>query len=255
MAPKATNRRLPRPTSGASSEGETYRNVHEMWQRELSEKTEDNHLAWYSKALSYWRSSEATVDGVLGGYGAVSPQDLEETAAFLTDVRNGIASFGQGRCVDCGCGIGRVTNAVLVRLFDQVDLVEPCGNLLEKAKADIPPQKLGDVWPQPLQEFTPTPGAYDCIFIQWATLYLTDEDLINCWKRCQAGLKEGGIIFLKENITSDNRFHIDKVDSSITRSDRQYKESFDQAGLKVLAERDQNNWPSELFPVKMYVLR
>lgn len=42
-------------------------------------------------------------------------------------------------------------------------------------------------------------------------------DLVTCWRRCQAGLKEGGILFLKENITSDNHFHIDKEDSSITR--------------------------------------
>ena len=33
--------------------------------------------------------------------------------------------------LDCGAGVGRVTKAILSKVFDQVDLVEPAKNLLD----------------------------------------------------------------------------------------------------------------------------
>jgi protein N-terminal methyltransferase len=235
---------------GSSSDGASYENVDVMWAQELSQKTENNELEWYTKALDYWKSSEASVNGVLGGFEDVSPGDLKETLEFMREAQREIAPFGSARCIDCGCGIGRVTAAVLVHLFDKIDLMEPCSNLMDKAKTDVPAGKIGEVRLESLQNFHPEPKSYDCIFIQWATLYLTDDDLIACWKRCQAGLKENGIIFLKENVTSSGNFHIDKVDSSITRADAQYRQSFKAAGLQLLAVKDQVQWPADLFPVK-----
>lgn len=37
--------------------------------------------------------------------------------------------------LDCGAGVGRVTEAILVKHFDQVDLIEPAKNMLDIAKA------------------------------------------------------------------------------------------------------------------------
>jgi len=38
---------------------------------------------WYSRAVSYWDNQAATVDGVLGGFGHVSPADIRESERFL----------------------------------------------------------------------------------------------------------------------------------------------------------------------------
>lgn len=59
-----------------------------------------------------------------------------------------------------------------------------------------------------LQEFQPEPGRYDCVWIQWALLYLTDEDAIALFHRCAQNLKPGGIICVKENICKSDRSRI-----------------------------------------------
>eukprot|EP00667_Euglena_gracilis_P033844 EG_transcript_56577 len=100
MPPKGAKQRAQqRRPSGTSSDGVRYNNVDEMWKVELAAKTADQQLQWYTKALDYWRTSEASVNGVLGGHELVSPADLKETHIFLGDVRREIAPFGQGRCV------------------------------------------------------------------------------------------------------------------------------------------------------------
>jgi len=44
--------------------------------------------------------------------------------------------------VDCGAGIGRITQDLLIKLFQRVDLVEPNGDFLNKAKENLDPSKL-----------------------------------------------------------------------------------------------------------------
>jgi protein N-terminal methyltransferase len=152
--------------------------------------------------------------------------------------------------------------------------------MLEHARSTVDPAHLGDVWQvcrrnvqkesldritsqakhtklaqESLQNFSPAEGKYDLIFIQWAALYLTDDDLVATLIRCRQGLTPTGIILLKENITRDGTFHVDKQDSSITRSDAQHWQAFRKAGLVVLHEARQKDWPADLFPVKMYALR
>jgi protein N-terminal methyltransferase len=92
------------------------------------------------------------------------------------------------------------------------------------------------------------------IWIQWVLLYLTDEDLVSFLKRCLAGLKEGGLICVKENITSGSRYFYDRDDNSVTRNDSQFKRVFGAAGLKLVLEMDQDRFPQDLFTVRMYAL-
>lgn len=51
----------------------------------LSLKTVDQLVpqGWYGKAVNYWGQIDATVDGVLGGFGHVTGVDLKESQQFL----------------------------------------------------------------------------------------------------------------------------------------------------------------------------
>eukprot|EP00906_Rhabdomonas_costata_P029377 RCo041464 len=241
--------------NGNDSNGISYDTVQQMWEHELAEKHEGGDTpVWYTKTVDYWKAADATIDGVLGGFGTVSDADLGETRQFLGDVAKHL-SYSTQRCIDMGCGIGRVAVALLQQIFTKVDLLEPCEHLLSKAKADIQPKHLGETYLDSLQTFVPAEGRYDCIFIQWAILYLTDEDVVQTLKRCKAGLCENGFILVKENVTRDSTFHVDKVDNSIMRCDRQYRSLFRRSGLQLVHFQQQQNWPEDLYPVNMYALR
>eukprot|EP00850_Spirogloea_muscicola_P026745 SM009998S25064 [mRNA] locus=s9998:29:511:- [translate_table: standard] len=64
---------------GVDSEGRHYETPADMWRAELGRGD------WYARGVTYWEGVEATVDGVLGGYGTVSGRDIAESAAFLRD--------------------------------------------------------------------------------------------------------------------------------------------------------------------------
>ena len=95
---------------------------------------------------------------------------------------------------------------------------------------------------------------YDVVWIQWCLLYLTDADAISFFQRCQAGLKPGGLIIVKENICQDG-FVVDKDDSSLSRSNAYMLQLFEAAGMQVLYNVQQRNFPKELYKVRMYALQ
>lgn len=131
-----------------------------------------------------------------------------------------------------------------------------------------------------LEEFCPTPGRYDAIWIQWCIGHLADgppskrlsfalgrgdltcrcltcmgaDDLLAFFERCKAGLKEKGRIYLKEN-TSYHGFVVDRQDTSITRSHDYFKDLFSKSGLSVERSSLQRGFPVDLFPVRLYELR
>ena len=73
-------------------------------------------------------------------------------------------------------------------------------------------------------------------------------------KKSKAALNEGGIIILKENHNSSG-FLVDKADFSVTRSYLMFKELFEKAGLEIVKDEVQLNWPSELLTIRMYMLK
>ena len=56
-----------------------------LWS-ELANAPEGTQERWYNKAVAYWDSQEASVNGVLGGYGHVSDDDITESRKFLLKV-------------------------------------------------------------------------------------------------------------------------------------------------------------------------
>jgi len=309
-----------------------------FWDQELKKQTKEG---WYLKALHYWDAQEASVNGVLGGYGHTTGPDLRESGRLVKLLRGRKdVKFGFGRVLDCGAGIGRISEGLLLKEFDTVDLLEPCGKLIVEGKRKLGGKnKVGNFYPYSLQDFnfcgerhrvlgegenprevdeklrkwqseemvksssnnsnsnttgnnvspngtiklaTETtlqyppvkqPLKYDCIWNQWVLLYLTDQDLIAYMKRCIDALenKETGWIFCKENVlpiaapntktTLDQNlkdargFEIDIEDNGLTRSDDRYRMLFEKAGLEIVCALRQSNWPSDLYPVYMYVLK
>eukprot|EP01012_Entosiphon_sulcatum_P038964 TRINITY_DN5088_c0_g1_i1.p2 TRINITY_DN5088_c0_g1~~TRINITY_DN5088_c0_g1_i1.p2 ORF type:complete len:259 (+),score=58.37 TRINITY_DN5088_c0_g1_i1:31-777(+) len=239
------------PYTGEDCTGTTrYSSLAEVW------NSEEGNEQWYSTAVAYWTKAAPSLDAILGGFPETSNADMKESRTFLQRVRKSVRPFGRQRAVDCGCGIGRVTQGVLAEMFDTVDLLEPCGHLLAKAKEVVPVSVLGQSWELSLQSWTPPEDIrYDCICLQWCTLYLTDRDLVTTLRRLQGSLTDNGVIFIKENLSKDDQsFVIDKDDCSIMRSDAHLKHLIEKSGLTIAFERLQKRWPADLFPLKMYAL-
>lgn len=79
-------------------------------------------------ALSY-------IDGVLGGYGSVTPMDTRDSNRFLDLLLAQRPGFKLNRVADLGAGIGRVAKNLLLPRCAYVDLVEQSPRLLAAAPA------------------------------------------------------------------------------------------------------------------------
>mmetsp|Transcript_13421 Transcript_13421/g.38688 ORF Transcript_13421/g.38688 Transcript_13421/m.38688 type:complete len:199 (-) Transcript_13421:2423-3019(-) len=196
---------------------------------------------------------------VCAGYGNVSPTDLSGSLRFLDKIGKLPAGRGGpcewGRALDCGAGIGRVTEGCLLHRFKHADVVEPRAEYVEKAKTLLDRQRVERFDCEALQTFVPEAGRYDCIWVQWVSLYLTDEDFVSFLQRCKTALRPQGVVVLKENVVLDGGFHVDKSDNSIMRADSHYRELFTRAGMNLLLDMRQPNFPKQLYPVLMYCLR
>lgn len=237
------------------------------------QKSEDD-VVWYDSAVKYWDNQAATDDGVLGGYGFVSDVDIRDSKKFLLKAMGPYIERckDQGRklvAVDCGAGVGRISYCLLLHIFDEVDLLEPSKHLLEAARHRLCSQTVPKSLPFPathravnfflqgLESFHPEPGRYDCIWIQWAMLYLTDDDAVALLHRCVKSLEDPdhGTIFIKENVCAEG-FIMDSEDASVTRSHAYYVELFTKrAGLRLVHTALQKDFPRQLFKVRHYALR
>eukprot|EP00271_Cylindrocystis_brebissonii_P007376 TRINITY_DN2079_c0_g2_i2.p1 TRINITY_DN2079_c0_g2~~TRINITY_DN2079_c0_g2_i2.p1 ORF type:complete len:234 (+),score=32.11 TRINITY_DN2079_c0_g2_i2:121-822(+) len=133
--------------AGCDTLGNQYENAEDMWRKEageglLGEDESSKKHVWYQSGIKYWEGVEASVDGVLGGYADVDEDDVKESGAFLREVlgRRLAAASTEGDtlvALDCGAGVGRVTNHLLLHFFNEVDLVEPVEKFLAVAEATL----------------------------------------------------------------------------------------------------------------------
>lgn len=246
---------------GSDSEGRTYANIDDMWEAErVLEGGGKSH--WYERASDYYEENcPASLDGVLGGFGSISALDLEGSRLFLEQAvqkERPAMDWSAGAGAECGAGIGRVTKGLLLPLgVSRCDLVESSARLLSEAPKYIgePGANLCRYYCAGLQEWTPPTQQYTLIWIQWVLCYLTDEDCVKFLKRCGEGLLPGnGIIVLKENTCNGEAFVLDKDDASVTRSVPYLLKLAEQAGLRVVTQQTQDNFPDEIYPVPMIAL-
>jgi hypothetical protein len=83
----------PMDEPGTDNAGNPYTSAKEMWRLEAGEGDQtaekQKKEEWYRNGVSYWESVEASVNGVLGGYGHVSSVDIAESEAFLRETYGG----------------------------------------------------------------------------------------------------------------------------------------------------------------------
>lgn len=217
----------------------------------------------HTTSLRYWNEVPANVNGMLGGYPQVSRIDLRGSANFMAKVRRLLPNNTPGKLplgVDCGAGIGRVTEGFLSQVCEVVDVVEP----VEKFARVVRDGKLkkdgvvGDIYVTGLESWAPE-KKYDVIWNQWCVGHLTDAQLVAYLVRCKTALTESGFVVVKENISTDpdGEDIYDDLDSSVTRTDHKFRALFKEAGMNLIKTEEQLGFPKslKLFPVRFYALR
>jgi len=225
---------------------------------ESAETLGDDSRQLYDNAEKYWASVPSTVDGMLGGYSHISSTDIGGSKKFLLPFIKGKDALTKtSRALDCGAGIGRVTKLLLTSFFDKVDMVEVNQAFLDQTPAYLGDRldRLGSRFCSGLQNFIPEEGRYDVIWSQWVLGHLSDDDLVQFLRRCQAGLATDGVVIIKENVTSSSELDFDEQDSSYTRPRDVLVCLIEKSGLKIIQETKQTNFPAEIYPVYMLALR
>ena len=217
----------------------------------------------HAAAIKYWNGIAPNVNGMLGGFPQISRIDLRGSANFLTKLRRLFPSIGQAqleRGVDCGAGIGRVTDGFLSNVCTVVDIVEPVEKFVQEVRNGrlSAEGKIGDIYTVGLESWVPA-KKYDLIWNQWCVGHLTDDQLVEYLKRCKEALTENGLVVIKENLSTDpdKQDVFDEVDSSVTRTDEKFRILIKRAGLNLLRSEEQIGFPKSLglLPVRFYALR
>ncbi|PGH08763.1 hypothetical protein AJ80_07801 [Polytolypa hystricis UAMH7299] len=218
----------------------------------------------HAGTIQYWNTIPATVDGMLGGYAQISTLDLRGSSAFLSKLRRLLpSSFGSSMTVqlgvDCGAGIGRVTNGLLSKICDVVDVVEPVEKFAAVVRTGktMAEGKIGDIYVTGLQDWTPT-KKYDLIWNQWCLDHLTDDQVVAYLIRCRGALSERGLVVIKENMNSVGcEDFYDDTDNTVTRAEESFVELFRRAGFAIVRAEEETGFPERLglLRVKFFALR
>ncbi len=213
------------------------------------------------RQASYWIKAPATIDGMLGGYGFIHDVDVQGSLDFISTLFPDVSTVKAGRALDCGAGIGRITQHVLIPAgFPKVDILDVCDKFLETARQNIGHDFLGDSICSAFDDFDFMKGTrtWNLIWMQWCAIYLRDDEFVDFFARACGALSPDpkSVVVLKENfLREDDEPLPDHEDSSITRSDAHLKRLWTLAGVEVVLERNQKGLPKSIFPVRMYALR
>lgn len=212
---------------------------------------------WYGKGTEYWNTVDDTISGMLDGNVEAGRVDLQYTEEIIKKYQQ--RKMGNIRCADTGAGIGRISNEVLCRYFKELHLVEPVEKFLKVAKENLDNKVDLHLYYMGAESWE-IPCVFDCFWLQWTLMYLTDEDSIRLLKNCKQHLAENGIIAVKENLGSNefddttmNSVYY-KQDNSIHRTYLHFSNLFVKAGLNIIEESLQPNWDEELLPLYLWIL-
>ncbi|XP_065266182.1 N-terminal Xaa-Pro-Lys N-methyltransferase 2 [Emys orbicularis] len=222
----------------------------------LTSEVINGEMQFYARAKHFYREVPATEEGMMGDYIELSSTDIESSREFLRKFIGGPGKAGTECALDCGSGIGRVTKHVLLPVFKSVELVDMMENFLAEAQNYLQGKKdrVKMYYCYSLQEFTPAPQKYDVIWIQWVSGYLTDKDLLEFLIRCQNGLKDNGIVILKDNVAREGCI-MDPLDSSVIRDLSILQSLVEKSGLTILQQERQEGFPEQCVPVWMLAMQ
>eukprot|EP01057_Protomagalhaensia_wolfi_P000580 Protomagalhaensia_wolfi_Nauph_80__579@NODE_1328_length_1587_cov_34_045220_g1026_i0_p1_GENE_NODE_1328_length_1587_cov_34_045220_g1026_i0NODE_1328_length_1587_cov_34_045220_g1026_i0_p1_ORF_typecomplete_len251_score42_13Methyltransf_PK/PF05891_12/2_7e56Methyltransf_2/PF00891_18/6e15Methyltransf_25/PF13649_6/1_2e03Methyltransf_25/PF13649_6/2_5e13Methyltransf_23/PF13489_6/3_5e13Methyltransf_31/PF13847_6/1e10NodS/PF05401_11/6_5e10Ubie_methyltran/PF01209_18/1e08Methyltransf_11/PF08241_12/1_4e08Methyltr len=204
-------------------------------------------------SLAYWARQDATIDGVMGGFGHLDCIDVKDSKQFLRKVivkltKKHLRTPQWESVADLGAGVGRVTKEVLSHLptATKFHIVEPVDHLIEAAKVNL--QSLGNritFSAVTLQDFHPPEAAYDVIWIQWALMYVDECSIVALLRRLRPALRPQGIIVVKDNVTEFERekWVLSTVDESYIYTEDKWLDMFEEAGFCLVLGQRQKGFP------------
>ncbi|XP_011817665.1 PREDICTED: alpha N-terminal protein methyltransferase 1B [Colobus angolensis palliatus] len=221
----------------------------------LTSQVINGEMQFYARAKLFYQEVSATEEGMMGNFIELSSPDIQASRKFLRKFIGGPGRAGTDCALDCGSGIGRVSKHVLLPVFNSVELVDMMESFLLEAQnyLQVKGDKVESYHCYSLQEFTPPFRRYDVIWIQWVSGHLTDKDLLAFLSRCRDGLKENGVIILKDNVAREGCI-LDLSDSSVTRDMDILRSLIRKSGLVVLGQEKQDGFPEQYIPVWMFAL-
>ncbi|CAM2118516.1 unnamed protein product [Caretta caretta] len=189
----------------------------------LTSEVINGEMQFYARAKHFYREVPATEEGMMGDYIELSSTDIESSREFLRKFIGGPGKAGTEHALDCGSGIGRVTKHVLLPVFKSVELVDMMENFLAEAQ-------------------------------NYLQGYLTDKDLLEFLIRCQNGLKDNGVVILKDNVAREGCI-LDPLDSSVIRDLSILRSLVEKSGLTILQQERQEGFPEQCVPVWMLAMQ
>lgn len=214
---------------------------------------------FYGKGEDFWRKTSNDLDGMLGGFTSTNKIELEYSEKFLCYLFNHL-DLGKERGADIGAGIGRITENILQKYYTKVDLIEPIASFIDVAKEKLNDAERFRFIMLPAQKWIIS-DEYDCFWIQWVLMFLTDDDCIKLLVQCKNHLTNKGVIVVKENVSvrdlnaKRNKAAWNPEDHSLSRTYQHYLSLFKLAGLIVYREKQQPEWSIELQPLICWALR
>lgn len=210
----------------------------------------------YQKRKEHWESKDSSIKSVLGGSEITQLPDIKASNELLTGLIL-TKQLTPHRVIDCGAGIGRVTEHVLLDIFDEIDLMEQSSNFIETCKDKFNSNgKVKNIYHSALQHFI-FDRKYDLIWIQWCLENIEDSDLNSFLKKCYLALNENGLMIVKENYYKGDKEKESiyaELDLSKQRSDSTYLDLFKKNGFILKKHFLNPNWPSDFMPLVVYVL-
>ncbi|XP_056379651.1 N-terminal Xaa-Pro-Lys N-methyltransferase 2 isoform X2 [Hyla sarda] len=213
-------------------------------------------MQFYARARNFYRDVPASEEGMMGDFSDLSNTDIESSREFLRKFIGGPGKAGTGFALDCGSGIGRVSKHVLLHMVNNIELVDMTEPFLEEAQnylEDVA-ERVETLYCYCLQDFTPPARKYDVIWMQWVSGYLTDKDLLEFLLRCKNGLKDNGIIILKDNVGREG-CRLDPMDSSVIRDIHILRSIIEKTGMSIIAEERQPGFPELCVPIWMFAIQ
>ncbi|KAM4860598.1 N-terminal Xaa-Pro-Lys N-methyltransferase 2 isoform 1-T1 [Thomomys bottae] len=202
----------------------------------LTSQVIDGEMQFYARAKLFYQEVPATEEGMMGNFIELSNPDIQASCEFLRKFVGGPGRAGTDCALDCGSGIGRVSKHVLLPVFNSVDLVDMMESFLLEAQnyLQMRGDKVEGYHCSSLQEFAPSFGRYDVIWIQWVSA--------------------NGVIILKDNVAREGCI-FDLSDSSVTRDMDILQSLIRKSGLVVLGQQKQEGFPEQCIPVWMFALQ
>lgn len=123
---------------------------------------------WHKRNVNFWKTQSTNVKGATGG--GITRVDLAFTREVVQVVADRVGRRFS-RVLDCGAGIGRVSESVLRHHSAHIDLVEFVKKHLVQARESLRAKEKGDCTfsfhTSSIQKFEIKLKCYDLVWCQW----------------------------------------------------------------------------------------